>query len=247
MFLWKPILRMRANDIDFQSTSLELSEETHNMYNEIKECYLKLRKKLIDSDISEKSAPLILKEFLSLYLKSESFVISLFNEIFKPHFTETLNKRKSVFVLLNKLMKIFISIDYLRMTNPQVFCQYSFYKLHNGDKLYTICSEHEDYKLCILSLISLPMGRLMLSLFATDKFELFYPTALSKRMRINLNDDKKKSLYLYARLTEIQDYKYLSIYLGAIYKRFYGAGSYVFDNPPKGPLKKYLDQLQKHE
>lgn len=247
MFLWKPILRMRAKDVDFGSNSLELSEETERQYIEIKGHYKRLKKSLMHCGNDEESAPIILKEFLSFYLKSETIVLALFNEIFKRNFYDSINKRKSVFVLLNKIMKIFLSIDCIRLRYPDVFCYYSFYKMHNGDKLDKICSECEDKRLSILGLITLPMGRLVLSLFSSEKFELFYPTTLSKRMRINLDGERKKSLYLYARLMELHNLKYLYVYFGAIYKRFYGTGSYTFDKHIDPVFEEYLDMLQNHE
>ncbi|KAI4291714.1 hypothetical protein PAPHI01_0988 [Pancytospora philotis] len=246
MFLLKPLLRMRARDITFRTVSYDLSEEVHQSYYEIKQYYKHLLKGFIHAKNDVESAPYILKEFLHFYLKCETFGLSLVNEIFKPHFVDSIGHRKAVFEMLNKLMKIFMSIDLLRLRHPEIFCSYSAYKLKHGDAIHKICSEFEDQRISILSSIPLPMGRLVLSFFASDKFELYYPTILSKRMRISLNKDAKKNLYIYARLMELNDFKYLHVYLGAVYKKFYGKNSYTFDPHINELLDEYLVMLQEH-
>lgn len=247
MFLYKPFIRMKARDIKFRTISFELSQETQKAYQEIKVYYARVVKSMKYAEGAVESAPLVLKDFLHFYLKCETFGLSLLNEIFKPHFVETMTHRRSVFSMLNKLMKIFMSVDMIRMRNPEIFCNYTQFKIIHGDEIYKICSELEDQKICVLSSIPLPMGRLLLSLFATDSFELYYPTVLSKRIRISLNGNAKKTLYLYARLMAINDYKYIHIYLGSVYRRFFGMGSYTFDSYINEQLGGYLTMLQQHD
>lgn len=238
---------MRARNVDFTEKTYELSDDITQTYAEIKCLYKKLSIDFAKYGDSRDKAPVVLKQFLSFYLKSEMLLLSLFNEMFKPHFSQTINRRKSIFVILNKLMKIFISVDCLRLRHPEIFCQFSFFKMHHGEEMDDICTEVETQRLSILGCISLPMGRLVLSIFATNKLELFYPTLLSKRTRIYLCRDRQKLLYMFARLTEMHNLKYISFYMGAVYKRFFGNGSYRFDVSINPALSEYLDLLQEHE
>lgn len=247
MFLLKPILKMRARNVEFRENSLELSEETTASYVELKLLYARLVKSFMSCKDDTDSAPLIIRDFLSFYLKGETLALALFNEIFKPNFYESIDKRKSIFVLLNKIMKIFISLDCIRLKHPEVFCQFSTYKLEHRKRFSKQFTELENQRLSILGLITLPMGRLVMSLFATEKCELFYPAVLSKRIRINLNNERKRYLYLYSRLAELNNLNYLCLFLVAIYRRFFGSSSFNIGGPMKAHYDEYLRMLQEHE
>lgn len=246
MFCWKPILQMRAKDIDFINESHELSDEILNFYIDIKKRYEKLTKGFINNRNKCKSSPKTMKRFLAFYLKGETLMLILLNELFQPSFHETINKKKPLFALLDKLMKIFISADCLRLQFPDVFCQYSLYKLYYSDKMQDLFSESEENKIDVLGCIALPMGRLILSLFSTQKTDIFYPTSLSKRTKINLCTQRKKCLYMIARLMEIHKFKYIALYLGAVYMKFFGKNSFKFDMPMTLIFKEYLELLQAH-
>lgn len=245
MFLWKPFLRFKAKNVEFEDSGTDLSTTTIKSYDEIKGLYKSLIKDIIDVD--SELAPEVARNFLSFYLQAETLLLNLINEMFKKSFNETIEKRKPIFNMLNKLFKIMMHVDSLRLRYPDVFCKYTEYKMNNSKFFSKKYSDLEDQKISILSLISLPMGRLILSLFTSDKFELFYPTLLSKRSRVFLDKDRKKVLYMYCRLSEKYNFKYILIYFAVIYKRFYGQYSFSFDNEINHAYKSYIDMLHSHE
>lgn len=247
MFLWKPLLRMRAKNVEFVTPNHELSDGVQDTYSNIKSAHKRLTKQLSRRDFASKEAPPIVRDFLYFYLSSETLALSLFNELFRPSFYDSVNKKRPLFLLLNKLLKIFITTDFLRLDNPELFCAYSLSKLKHPKSFRQNLNQTEEARLDILHSITLPMGRMILSLFADKKKELFYPSLLSKRSRILLDAENKKTLYTIAKLAEIQNFKYISLFLSSVYNKFYGTSSYKFDSEAAGPIAMYLDLLQAQE
>lgn len=245
MFLWKPILRLKAKNVTFEEEGYDLSDSTFSSYDKIKILYKNLIKDFVNAP--DLNPPEVMKNFLSFYLQSETLILNLLNEMFNKSFMETIEKRKHIFDLLNKIMKLMIHIDIIRLKHPDIFCHYTLYKINNPKVFEKQHTELEDKRFSILSLITLPMGRMIISLFTSDKFELFYPTLLSKRARIHLDNEKKKLLYTYCRISEGYGYKYILIYFVSIYKRFYGNKSYSFDYEIPEMCKDYIDMLYAHE
>lgn len=221
MFFWKSKIRNTAQDVKFSSNTYELSEEIQNSYKELKNEYKNFKLSLLQKNISKKKSLKILQNFLQLYLNCETHILSLFNEIFKPDFLTKISKKRPMLILFNKVMKIFISLDMLCVKYREVFCKFSLYKMENNEKLIIQLSDIDTQRISILSCISLPMGRLILSIFSTNALELYYPTILSKRTRINLCEERKNILYFMANLTQYHNLKYISFYLSVIYRKFF--------------------------
>ncbi len=241
-YLQKKILSFRFNDMD-----QAISPDIMDYYADIKRKFKKLQKEFPSSTYDCESSPFLMKDILNFYFKSETLILILLNEMFQKNFVETIESKKPIFDLLNKLMKIFISFDILKKEFADVFCQYSFYKLYYKDQINKIFTESELNKIDILNAIQQPMGRLILSMFATPSLEIYYPSQLSKRSCIILLKNRQQTLYMYARLMEIQKYKYLAFYLGAVYCKFFGKKKFDFKMKISDFFKKYIEDLQNHE
>ncbi|KAI5151052.1 hypothetical protein ENBRE01_1867, partial [Enteropsectra breve] len=164
-FIRNPLIKAKANKIKFDENCFALSNETLEMYKELKVKYKNLHKDLERRKAKCKRASKSAREFLDIYLKLEAILVVLFNEIFQPHFTKSIEKKKTIFVLLNKICKIMLSADSLRSRNVKIFCEHTLEKMKRRDLKKLADEGTIDKRISILSAISLPMGRLLLCLF----------------------------------------------------------------------------------
>ncbi|KAL6120690.1 hypothetical protein NUSPORA_02540 [Nucleospora cyclopteri] len=262
---WRKIVKLEAQAL-MMDQSLKLSKDTKDAFKHIKNLHTKLVK-FINSQITSKvSTSIKLKEsklnnkknkrngketekdhlnkdtiqkldiLLEFYLESEKMILYLINEMFRKGFYESVDNKMNIFILLNKIMKIFVNIDQMILTTD-IFSKYTMYKSSFN---------YENERLTILSCITLPMGRMILTLFCDSKNDLFHPNKLSKRTKVFLTDQKKKYLMLYQEISKIQELKYLQLYLGVICEFFIGEGFLKPDELEKGLLD-YGKLLKHHE
>lgn len=245
MFFKNALLRKQANAIRFDREGEPLAREILDLYISLKNTYKRAHEGIINKTRKGRHAKEALKDILAFYHQSETLLILLFNEIFQPNIMQLIGRRWRILKLLDRVMKMFVSIDSAKLRNPEVFCHYSQYKLLS-DEQPDEEEEYVDKQLSIISLIVLPMGRLVLSLFSNANFEMYYPTLLGKRLRIMLTPDRERLLYMHCVIAEKYRLRYATLYLTAVQDKFYGEGSFELENKLDRILATYKDLLLKH-
>lgn len=245
MIVWKPILKARAKEVNFLLEGQCISEDILQEYSALKISFAKISS-LLAKELDESNAVLIMKEMLGFYQRAEMLMQYVLNEIFRDAFEELISERRAVFDLANRLLKLFVLFDLMKIRNPLVFCMYSKHKLLNMDDLLRVVNEIEDDKISVLGSICLPMGRLFLSMFSSDNFEISLPAILSKRSKIHLNTEKQKKLCLYGYMAEKFEWKYLLIFVGVAFKKMFGKSIFESDNEYIERFREYLVMLGQH-
>lgn len=102
--LFKKKVQTKPKDFKFTKTGYILSSETCKEYEYIKKLFFNsidiLSTKLKDNDIDCKEK---IKQLILYYDKSDTLMSTLINEIFSKRFIETIDKRLSLFELLDKI------------------------------------------------------------------------------------------------------------------------------------------------
>lgn len=242
MIVWKPILKARARDVRFLVEGQCISEDILQEYSALKASFTKINK-LLMKKLDETGSVFIMKEMLDFYQRAESLIQYVLDEVFRDTFEELISERRAVFDLANKILKLFVLFDLMKIRNPLVFCEYSRHKLLNPDDLLGIVSDIEDDRISILGSICLPMGRQFLSMFSSDNFEICLPALLSKRSKIHLNAEKQKRLCMYGYMAQKFEWKYLLIFLSAVLEKMFGKGIFESNNEHIERFKEYLEML----
>lgn len=243
MFCVNCSLHNQEDEIFFIDNNHSISPDILSYYIDIKRKFIKLQKELKNSASNCEASPVIMKEFLNFYFKAETLILILFNEIFQQTFLDRIEAKQPIFQLINKLAKIFISFDLLKLQYPDVFCQFSFYKIYYSDQIHNVLMENEINKIDLLASMVLPMGRLVISIFATSNKEFFYPSILSKRSRIMLFGKRKKVLKLLSHVMIMHNFKYIAFYFGILYNKFFGKKTNNFGKKLNYVTEKYWEML----
>lgn len=246
MFLRDKLLRQQVSYIIFEEGGDPLSSEITALYNQLRISYRKSLDGIIRCRHKKRAAPRILRYVLEFYHRGETLLMLVLNEIFNKNFMEVICRRWNIFKLLDNIMKMFLSIDCAKLRYPEIFCHYSFYKIFHRKKFLKDYDPYLDQQLCVISMIVLPFGRLVLSLFSTERLEMYYPSLLGKRLGISLTPDKSKLLYIHCVITDKYKLKYASLYLTTVHYKFYGVGSYKRENAVPDLLKTYSEMLLEH-
>lgn len=242
MIVWKPILKARAKEVKFLLEGQCIAEDVLVEYSALKVSFARINC-LLAKELDEKTAVLIMKEMLGFYERAEMLMQYVLNEIFRDAFEELIAERRAVFDLANRLLKLFVLFDLMKIRNPLVFCMYSKHKLLNMDDLLSAVNDIEDDRISVLGSICLPMGRLFLSMFSSDNFEVSLPAILSKRSKIHLNIEKQKKLCLYGYMAEKFEWKYLLIFVGVVFKKMFSKSIFEPDNKHIERFREYLVML----
>lgn len=190
--------------------NMKLSQYILDVYEKMEKNY----QQFIDScdNITINNVLKNLNLLLEIYLESEKIILYLLNEIFRDEFYEELSHKKKIFVILNKFFKYFLKID-KKLYKSNLFALYTEYKMNNN-----ICNSQE--KLDILSCIAMPMGQMFSTLFYTKDIDKYYPSKLSKRSKILLENNKITMLKFYYDVAQEYEYVYLQMYLLILIEMF---------------------------
>lgn len=190
--------------------NMELSQYILDVYEKMEKNY----QQFIDScdNITVNNVLDNLNLLLEIYLESEKIILYLLNEIFRDEFYEKLSYKKKIFVILNKFFKYFLKID-KKLYKGNLFALYTEYKINNNT-----CNSQE--KLDVLSCIAMPMGQMFSTLFYTKDIDKYYPSQLSKRSKILLENNKITMLKFYYDVAQEYEYVYLQMYLLILIEMF---------------------------
>jgi len=202
-----------SGSISFDNDPIELSHDILLYYKELKSRYKYLYRAFSDPPRGRKQTIAAIKSFLDFYMQSEIFINTLFREILRPSFYRTLSRRRPFFVILNKVLKIFVSLDILVFKSPELYVNFTKFKRDTENVIL-------EQRLSVITGISLPMGRMVVSLFTNDGKELYVPPFLSKHKKIDLSLINKNLIPLYFHVLEDSSFKYVSEFLRLIDRKF---------------------------
>ncbi|WUR02218.1 uncharacterized protein VNE69_01157 [Vairimorpha necatrix] len=204
--------RIKPKDFKFCKSGYKLSAETLKEYKYIKKLFF-ITANIFSSYIKGNGIDEI-KDLILFYEKSDTLLCSLIDEIFTKRFIDSLDRRYALFVLLDKLLRFFYIFDIQRYKNVNIFNNFSNFKLRNN------LSEKDNLKLSTFSSIAMPMGRLFMSYFTSEDYELFHPIILKKRSTLFIGDTKMEYLkYVCSILSYQTDLKYLKMFMFSLYER----------------------------
>jgi hypothetical protein len=215
--LFKKKVQQKPKDFTFSKTGYILSSETCVEYEYIKKLFFISMNVLLEksADFDGKKE---IKKLISYYEKSDTLMGTLLNEIFSKKFIETIDKRLSLFELLDKIFRMFYLFDKHRFNNVKLFHNFSFFKMKNRKCI----DEKEVVKCSTFSSIAMPMGRLFLSYFTSENYEIFHPVILKKRTTLFINDTKKEYLrFVCSIVVDHTEFKYLKMYLCGLYEKMF--------------------------
>ena len=239
------IMKQKAKQIRFETNGYAISSELMCIYNNVKLSFSIIAKK-IENPKNSKNSIEICKEMINLYGLIHELLQNLLTECFRDNFYLNLEKMEPFFEFLNKVCKIMMAFDLLKIQNPLAFSKYCEAKLKDEEVFNTNVEEGEDNKICILNMISLPFGRLFLSFFCYPTFDLSNPSFLDKIMKIYLNHDSTKRISVYIYLAEQEKWQYLLIYLIALYYKLTGHDPFKITDDELLKYKKYLEMIKLH-
>lgn len=245
MTIWKPIVKSKAQKFNFLLNGISLSKEVSFEYDAIKKHFNKIYE-LMENKLDEKNSVLIMKEMLGFYQLSENLIENLLNEIFRDNFDRFIIQKIAIFEILNKLLKLFISFDLIKIKAPDVFDMYSKHKILELEALLDLVTDQEDDRITILGMICLPMGRMFLSMFSSNKFDIKNADFLSKKSKIHLNSSRQKKLCFYGFLAYKYKLKYLALYIECIFKKLFNENLSEEDINSNKHLSEYFELLENH-
>lgn len=203
----------------FSRRSYSLSEAIMHEYRDIRKMHkratgLLLRYRKKDS-WDRKHSIAIIQYCLGFYNSCGKLLNVLFTEILKPK--TNLKHKRPIFVLLEKLSQMFYLFDKVRFRENQVFHNFALIKQSGKPCL----SEKKVLELTSFLSISMPMAHLFLSSFTSNRVELHIPTVLFKRNLVHLDKNRKEILHFMCSLLCSTDFRFLAMYLCAVYNRFF--------------------------
>ncbi|EJW04290.1 hypothetical protein EDEG_01446 [Edhazardia aedis USNM 41457] len=154
------------------------------------------------------------QDVFAFYDASNVFMTKILEELFK----KPLNSKKNLFIIFNKLLKMFLLFDIARFKYHDLFVQLSLEKKE--------CSSLQDdflYKRAsIFAAINMPMAHLFMSFFCKESDEIYVPTELFKRCSLNLESRRCEHVYLLASLMcHYDDFPYCRVFFCGLFNRFF--------------------------
>lgn len=218
----------------FSRKSYKLSDAIQSKYKSTKQLYKRsvslLRKYEKERAKDEKKCVSVISCCIEFYDSSEKLLSTLLTEILKPK--TNIRHKKSVFVLLDKLAKLFYLFDTERFNNVLAFHTFALLKQSRAMRL----GENKQLQMTIFISISAPMAHLFVSSFTSSNLELHVPTVLFKRNLLHLDKERRNALGFICTALCNTELKYLAMYFCATHSRFFR----------NSPFESFLETLPAH-
>ncbi|KAM0680431.1 hypothetical protein GINT2_001491 [Glugoides intestinalis] len=245
MTIWKPILKSKAKEIVFSEEGMPLSNCIEQKYNEMKLAFSYICDG--SEDVSKKDHCInICKKMLRFYQECEEILQNIVFEAFNESFVEEIEKKRNFFEISNKIFKLMMHFDVLKAKNSSIFAQYTEMRLNNTEEFRKKIDDAEDDKISMFNLISMPMGRLFLSMFTSTRFDLQIPLFLGKISKVYLNEEYKKRLCLFIYLSETHQWKYVFLFMNILFERSIGSNGFNFPSIMVKNYQEYSEMLKRH-
>ncbi|KAF7684185.1 hypothetical protein TCON_0620 [Astathelohania contejeani] len=242
MGYYKNILQDKAQKFKFHENEHELAEKTNTQFKKIEDLFTRsigiLKNPNPDETLKE-------MEFIYMFYDTcDRFATYILRDLLRKRSLNSLDKDKQLFILFEKLFKIFYLFDILKRENSILFCNFTSYKRNN--KL----PRSVYLKYTTLSAMSLPMAHLFLSYFVTEEKEIYFPQMFRKRGTIHLFTKKKHLLYYISCITCHQkDYPFCKLYFCALFNTFFRS-YYLYShilNLKNSKLIEYYEEMKNIE
>lgn len=242
---WKPWLKTRANEIVFSKTQDKLSPDIIEKYNAIKDMITTLSIS-IDKGTSKRKSVELCRKMLFFYTSCEELVHLLMLECFKDSFIRNVERRLGVFTMVNKIFKIMMIFDVMKLRNREIFSCYSEMRLLEKGTMNDI-DEVEDNKISMLFMICIPMARMFLTMFSSPIFDLEIPCLLGKIPKLYLDLDHQKMVGLFAYLSEKHNWRYSLVFFSVLFERATGSSELDVNRNTTANLLAYLDMMKQQK
>lgn len=239
------IMRQKAKKIHFEANGYAISKDLLELYENLKISFTSIVNQY-DSQLDYSNCIDICIEMVRLYSIAQEILQNLLTECFRDSFYLNLEKMGSFFEFLDKICKLLIAVDLIKIQNPIVFSKYCEAKLKEIEEFNLKIDELEDNKICILHMITLPYGRMFLSFFCHPIFDLNRPSYLDKNIKVYLNHDSVKRLSLFVYLIERNRWKYVLVYFLALFYKLTHNDPFGITDNELMKYKKYLNMLKMH-
>ena len=225
----KPVFR-------FSRRGYRLSKAVLEEYRRVKELY-----RNCDSELQrygsrgtgeDKMCTEIILRCLEFYDASERLANVLLVEVLRPG--TDIRREKSVFVLFEKLTKIFYLFDLRRFSAVAPF--HDFAVLKNRGKLRI--SESKMQRMALFAAIAMPMAHLFVSSFRSNTFELHIPQIVVRRNLIHIDQNRKKALKLICTALCDTKFRYAAVFFCAAHNRFFPTRAFKGHIDTLGPQKR---------
>lgn len=244
--IWKSVLKSKASHIKFTESSHRLSEDVQRLYTELKISFEEITREL-DGNIDPVQSINICKKCICFYEICEELLQHIMNECFSDTFLESIGRKRDVFEISNKIFKILMLFDLLKSRNPRIFSNYCELRLKQEDAFKEAVEDLQDDKISMLNMMSVPMGRLFLSMFSSHKFNLTNLMFLGKISKIHLDTEKQNRLCIFTYLCEINQWKYAFIFFSALFNRITDTNYFDLKNNTLKNLRGYLEMLREQK
>lgn len=223
----------RRNKHAFSKKSYSLSDAVLSEYKLIKGLYKRSTRLLGEYRAGQscKKSVAAIESCLEFYEQSEKLMTALLTEILKSE--TNIRRKKAIFVLLNKIAKLFYLFDTNRSKNLLAFHDFAIAKQGAALGLH----ENEVLRLTSFVAIAMPMAHLFVSSFRSNNLELHIPKMLFNRNLIHLSANKKKVLRQICEVLGRTELGYIAVYFLAACNRFSSKSDF-------SPLIKKLDDSQ---
>lgn len=215
MVYYKTKIKEQAKCFHFIEGYTKISDDVLQQHKKIKKLYFEAM------NILQNPSRNVLKDMqtiLEFYESSNIYLILLLEEILK----EPISRKKQIFILLDKLFKMFFIFDITRHNKSQLFHNYTLFKESKTNQTNFM------QKCNAFAALSMPMGHLFISTFSAEYKEVYYPTQLIKRNTIFLNNQKRNYIfYLSCIFCEIKELPYCRIFFCGLFNRFFQSGYFI--------------------
>lgn len=238
-------LKSAAKEIAFSDIQDPLSPEIEEKYNEIKVMAETLFKTM-DEKSSKDTCIGLCREMVYFYRCCEELIHHIMLECFKDHFMRGIAQKQGVFTLGDKIFKLMMMFDTLKLRAPVAFFKYSEMRLR-GEIQPRDIDEAEDNRISMLFMVSMPMARMFLAMFTSQTFDMEVLCLLGRRSKVHLDPDKQNRLGVFMYLCEQHGWRYMLIFLSALFERAGGIGRVDPNRKTLANLIGYLDMMRSQQ
>lgn len=219
MAYYKNRIREEMKTFSFSANKYTVSSEINVKYKQLKtqihDIINLLTQYKIDSSKKFKYMEENIEFILSFYDDCSCFMAILIDEIFK----NPLENKKDLFILIDKMFKIFFVFDVIKHKHPNFFSDFARYR----DDSDSTTNE----KFALLTALAMPMAHCFVSYFSSENIEIHAPSKLIRRNAIYLDDNKKEHLYKLGCIVCKYDYEYCRIFFSGLFNKFFQSAYFL--------------------
>lgn len=214
-----------AASFKFQTNSPEVSPKIIQKYLSVKKLFhssiLSFESyKLVNSNkiTDYYNSAVIIDKLCTFYTQLDMLLTYFLDQILRGAY----ERKKYLLEILNKLFRLMYVFDITRHKHSAIFHDFARLKQLMALDKQKILTEKQIMKLSTFSAISMPMARLFISFFCTDKKEVCIPTKIIRRGSLHTDEFKRDSIYFLSKLMcRINEYEFCKIFFSGLFNCFF--------------------------